>query len=612
MANLVNLEGVTVVVGHRNLLEKISLGVQTGDRIGVLGLNGSGKSTLLSVLAGVREPEAGRVATGRGTRVAVVSQKSELAPGLTVRDIALGDFSGGEHGESDHSSDYRWASDSSVRSILDGLGLGNIGLDTLVDNLSGGERRRVALAAALVTDADLLILDEPTNHLDIEGVAWLAAHLVAHRGAVVVVTHDRWFLDAVATLTWEVVDGEVFIREGGYSDWVFARAERLRLAGAAEERRQNLARKELAWLRRGAPARTSKPRYRIEAAEALIADVPEPRDTVQLSAFARKRLGRDVLDIEDVTAVVVAADESGRTDRTLLDRVTWRIGAGDRLGIVGVNGSGKTTLLKVLLGEYPMVTGTVKRGQTVSLGYLSQDVTELPGNLRLLEAVTEVARVINLGGKDMTAGQLCERFGFGTQQQWTYVKELSGGERRRLQLLRILMSEPNVLILDEPTNDLDTDTLQSLEDLLDQWAGTLIVVSHDRYLIERVCDNVVALFGDGKITQVIGGVPEYLQRRAAALAAAPKPAPGALGKPGPAAPAGPAVDKRLARKELQKLEKRLESLDRKERELHAALAGVGTDYTRAADLDAQLATVRNDKDDVELEWMAVAEQLEEA
>ncbi|MEP6980279.1 MAG: ABC-F family ATP-binding cassette domain-containing protein [Nakamurella sp.] len=608
MANLVNLEGVTVVVGHRNLLEKISLGIQSGDRIGVLGLNGSGKSTLLSILAGVREPQAGRVATGRGTRVAVVAQKSELAPGLTVRDIALGDF--GQTGGEDHGADYHWASDSSVRSVLDGLGLGNIGLETLVDNLSGGERRRVALAAALVTDADLLILDEPTNHLDIEGVAWLAAHLVAHRGAVVVVTHDRWFLDAVATLTWEVVDGEVFIRDGGYSDWVFARAERLRLAGAAEERRKNLARKELAWLRRGAPARTSKPRYRIEAAEALIADVPEPRDSVELQAFARKRLGRDVLDIEDVTAKVVAAD---RTDRTLLDHVTWRIGAGDRLGIVGVNGSGKTTLLKVLLGEYPLVSGTVKRGQTVSLGYLSQDVTELPGTLRLLEAVTEVARVINLGGKDVTAGQLCERFGFGTQQQWTFVKELSGGERRRLQLLRILMSEPNVLILDEPTNDLDTDTLQSLEDLLDSWAGTLIVVSHDRYLIERVCDDVVALFGDGKISQVIGGVPEYLQRRAAALAAPPTAATGAAGKPGPAAaPAGPAVDKRLARKELQRLEKRLESLDRKDRELTGSLTEVGTDYEKAADLDGQLAAVRSEKDDVELEWMAVAEQLEEA
>ncbi len=607
MANLVNLEGVTVVVGHRNLLEKISLGVQTGDRIGVLGLNGSGKSTLLSVLAGLREPDAGRVSTGRGTRIAVVSQKSELAPGRTVRDVALGDFGGGD--DADHGADYRWASDSSVRSILDGLGLGNIGLDTLVDNLSGGERRRVALAAALVTDADLLVLDEPTNHLDIEGVAWLAAHLVAHRGAVVVVTHDRWFLDAVATLTWEVVDGEVFIREGGYSDWVFARAERLRLAGAAEERRQNLARKELAWLRRGAPARTSKPRSRIEAAEALIADVPEPRDTVQLSAFARKRLGRDVLDIEDVTAQVVATD---RSDRVLLDHVTWRIGAGDRIGIVGVNGSGKTTLLKVLLGEYPLAGGTVKRGQTVSLGYLSQDVTELPGELRLLEAVTEVARVVNLGGKDLTAGQLCERFGFGTQQQWTYVKELSGGERRRLQLLRILMAEPNVLILDEPTNDLDTDTLQSLEDLLDGWAGTMIVVSHDRYLIERICDDVVALFGDGKITQIIGGVPEYLQRRAAALAATPKPVAGAAGRPGPAAPAAPAVDKRLARKELQKLEKRLESLDRKERDLHAAMADVGSDYARAAELDAQLAAVRAEKDDVELEWLGVAEQLEEA
>ena len=599
MANLVNLESVGVIVGHRTLLDRISLGVQTGDRIGVLGLNGSGKSTLLAVLAGVRAPDSGRVAMGRGTRVAVVSQKTELAPGRSVRDVALGSFG---------SADHHWASDSSVRAVLDGLGLAGIGLDTLVDNLSGGERRRVSLAAALVTDADLLILDEPTNHLDIEGVAWLADHLIAHRGAVIVVTHDRWFLDAVATLTWEVVDTEVFIREGGYSDWVFARAERLRLASAAEERRKNLARKELAWLRRGAPARTSKPRYRIEAAEALIADVPDPRDTVELHAFARRRLGRDVLDAEDVTATITT--QTGQ-QRTLLDDVTWRIGAGDRVGIVGVNGSGKTTLLKVLLGEYPLTSGTVKRGKTVSLGYLSQDVTELPGTLRLLEAVTDIARVVNLGGKDITAGQLCERFGFGTQQQWTYVNELSGGERRRLQLLRILMAEPNVLILDEPTNDLDTDTLQSLEDLLDSWPGTLIVVSHDRYLIERVCDDVVALLGDGRITQMVGGVAEYLQRRAKANAApAPVRAAVPTGVEDSEKRAADSADKRAARKELQRLEKRLESLDRKERDLHAALLEVGTDYGRAAELDGQLTGIRSEKDDVELDWMTLAEQLE--
>ncbi len=599
MANLVNLEAVTVEVGHRVLLSDISLGVQAGDRIGVLGLNGSGKTTLLSVLSGESKPTAGRVATARGTEIAVVSQRSELAPGQTVRDIVLHTFGGGEH---------VWASDSSVRQVLDGLGLGGIGLDSLVDRLSGGERRRVALAAALVTDAGLLILDEPTNHLDIEGVAWLAAYLIARRGALVVVTHDRWFLDAVATLTWEVVDGSVYIREGGYSDWVFARADRLRLASAAEERRKNLARKELAWLRRGPPARTAKPKYRIEAAEALIADVPEPRNTVELHAFARRRLGKDVLDAENVTAVVRTQDG---TERTLLDHVTWRLGAGDRLGIVGVNGSGKSTLLRVLLGLHPVLTGQVKRGQTVRIGYLSQEVTELPPNLRLLEAVTEVARVVNLGGKDLTAGQLCERFGFTNEQQWTMVGELSGGERRRLQLLRILMDEPNVLILDEPTNDLDTDTLLSLEDLLDSWPGTLLIVSHDRYLIERVCDNVVALMGDGQISQLVGGVPEYLARRLAAV----EQTPATVVAPGTSSPVSPElradnIDKRLLRKDLQRLEKRLAALDRKESELHSQLSGVGGDYGKASALDTELKGVRAEKEDVEHEWLALAEQLE--
>ena len=636
MANLVNLESVTVVHGVRAVLSDVSLGVQTGDRIGVLGLNGSGKTTLLTVLAGLATPDTGRVSRLRGVDMAVVTQSDRLAPGVSVRDIVLHTF--GDDG------DHSWASDSSVRAILDGLGLASIGLETLVDNLSGGERRRVALAAALVTDADLLVLDEPTNHLDIEGVAWLAQHLLSRRSALVAVTHDRWFLDAVATTTWEVVDGGVQIREGGYSDWVFARAERLRLDRAAEETRKNLARKELAWLRRGAPARTSKPRYRIEAAEALIADVPEPRNTVELHSFARKRLGRDVLDLEGVTVALPAPAAGGSPlaqrpsprsgegggsgepsarvatavptadgPRLLLDDVTWRIGPGDRIGLVGINGSGKSTLLRVLIGEREIAAGHRKLGKTVSIGYLSQDVTELPPELRLLEAITEIAGTVNLGGKDISAGQLAERFGFTNEHQWTRVAQLSGGERRRLQLLRILMAEPNVLILDEPTNDLDTDTLASLEDLLDSWPGTMIVVSHDRYLIERVTDDVVALLGDGKITHLPGGIPEYLRRRAAVDVGSVSGASAAIGT----ASAGQdakldAATARTLRKDMQRWEKKLESVDRRQRDLQTRLSTVGADYAAAADLNKQLHALVDERDEAELSWMAAAEALEQS
>ena len=609
MANLVNLETVSVTRGFRTVLDGVSAGVQTGDRVGVLGLNGAGKSTLLAVLAGTLSPESGRVSTARGVRIETVSQTVDRRPGATVHDVVLSHFEGGEH---------VWASDSSIRDVLDGLGLSRIGLESEVDRLSGGEQRRVALATALVTDADLLVLDEPTNHLDIEGVNWLAEHLLARRSALVTVTHDRWFLDAVARNTWEVVDGQVLVREGGYSDWVFARAERARMDRATEERRRNLARKELAWLRRGAPARTSKPRYRIEAAEALIADVPEVRNKAELHAFAAGRLGKDVFDAEYVTAELPPDDTDGVVGsfagRVLLDDVTWRIGPGDRIGLVGVNGSGKSTLLKLLVGERAPDRGKVKRGKTVRLGYLSQDVTELPPDLRLLEAVTEIAGTVNLGGKDVTAGQLAERFGFTTAQQWTRVVELSGGERRRLQLLRILMAEPNVLILDEPTNDLDTDTLVALEDLLDAWPGTLIVVSHDRYLIERVTDDVVALFGDGKITHLPRGVDEYLRRRATAQAAAPLPSVTAP-VPTTSVPAGRAADAaaiRQLRKDLQRLERKLESLRRKETSLGGQLAEVGGDYEQAGRLDAELRAVVAERDDVELEWLQVAEDLETA
>jgi len=635
MANLVNIEAATVVHGMRPVLDGVSIGVQTGDRVGVLGLNGSGKTTLLKLLAGIERPDSGRVATLRNTAVAFVPQTSNLPDDRTVREAVLHTF-----GEAEHV----WASDAAVREVLSGLGLPGIGLDTALRTLSGGERRRVALAAALVTDADLLALDEPTNHLDIEAVAWLAGHLQTRRGASVVVTHDRWFLDAIATTTWEVVDGAVLVREGGYSDWVFARAERLRLDRAAEERRKNLARKELAWLRRGPPARTSKPRYRIEAAEAIIAGEPEPRNTVELHAFARRRLGAIVLELEDVWASVPssagstdgstrglavasrddsAPESSGDGERVLLADVTWRIGPGDRIGVVGVNGSGKSTLLRILVGELPLTRGRLKTGSTVHLGYLSQEVAELPGRSRLIEAITEIAAVVQLGDKDVSASALAERFGFTPAQQWTRVAELSGGEQRRLQLLRILMAEPNVLILDEPTNDLDTDTLSALEDLLDSWPGTLIVVSHDRYLVERVTDDVYALMGDGAITHLPGGVDEYLRRRRESVAAelAEPPRAGAGTPNGGTSTAGStgaggssaaqdAATVRVLRKDLQRLERRLESLQRKESELHGKLAEVGADYVAAAELNASLLQLHAEVFAAEAEWLAAAEALE--
>ena len=428
-----------------------------------------------------------------GLRLAHLAQGDDLPQGARVRDVVLGGYA----------AEHEWAADPQVRDVLDGLGVHD--LDRTVDGLSGGEKRRVALATALLGDLDLVVLDEPTNHLDVEGIGWLAEHLVARRCAVVVVTHDRWFLDAVCTRTWEVAGGRVEGYLGGYADWVFARAERARQADAAEARRQNLARKELAWLRRGPPARTSKPRFRIEAAEALIADVPPPRDKVELLGFATNRLGRTVLELEDATVAIGG--------RTLLDRVTWRLGPGDRIGIVGVNGSGKTTLLHALTGARPLDGGRVVRGSTVQLAELKQELVDLPGEMRVLEATEAVAKYVRLGKLELTASSVLERLGFPAARQWTPVGQLSGGERRRLQLTRLLMAEPNVLLLDEPTNDLDVDTLARLEDLLDGWPGTLVVVSHDRYLVERVCDTVVALLGDGKVTHLPGGIEEYLARR---------------------------------------------------------------------------------------------------
>ncbi|MFC4854056.1 ABC-F family ATP-binding cassette domain-containing protein [Actinophytocola glycyrrhizae] len=588
MVNLVNLEAVAKSYGVKPLLDGVSLGVGAGDRIGVVGLNGGGKTTLLEVLAGLEPPDAGRVSRGRSLRQAVVTQRTELPAGSTVRNAVLDPLG--------ITAEHEWAADPRARSILGGLGITGYGLDAPVTDMSGGERRRVALAAALVQELDLLILDEPTNHLDVEGVRWLADHLLARGTALVVVTHDRWFLDTVCTRTWEVVGGRVEQYEGGYADWVFARAERARLAATLEEKRRNLAAKELAWLRRGPPARTSKPKYRIEAAETLIADVPPPRDSVELLAFAKRRLGRTVLELEDVTL------RAG--DKLLVENQTWRIGPGDRIGLVGVNGSGKTTLLRLLAGETEPETGKRIQGQTVRMAYLSQELHDLPGTLRVLEAVEEVARRVTLGKQEMSASQLAERFGFPAARQWTPVSDLSGGERRRLQIARLLMAEPNVLLLDEPTNDLDIDTLQQLEDLLDSWPGTLVVVSHDRYLVERVCDTVVALLGDGRITDLPGGIDEYLTRRDAAIAA---PAPKA---PQADRPKSGAAERRAAQKELARLERQLDKLSGREAELHEALAAAATDAERLLALDAELRTVLAEKSSVEQRWLDVADVAE--
>ncbi|MDP9093111.1 MAG: ABC-F family ATP-binding cassette domain-containing protein [Actinomycetota bacterium] len=576
MANLVNLENVAKAYGTTTVLHGVSLGVAESERIGIVGRNGGGKSTLLRMITGAEPPDSGRVTRTGGTEIAQVDQRGHLPAGLSVRSVVVGD--GAEH---------EWAGDAAVREVLHGLGLATVGLDADVGRLSGGERRRVALSAALVRQAELLVLDEPTNHLDVEAITWLANYLIARKAAVLVVTHDRWFLDAVCDRTWEVVDAGVRQFDGGYAAYVLARMERSRQADATEARRQNLMRKELAWLRRGPPARTSKPRFRIDAAEALIADVPAPRSTIELRSLAQKRLGRSVYDVEDVTM------RAG--SRTLLDHVTWHVGPGDRIGVIGVNGSGKTHVLRLLAGEIQPTQGTVKIGQTVQVGYLSQDVVELPQNVRVIEAVQEVRMSATIDGTEMSATQLAERFGFANDRQWTPVADLSGGERRRLQLLRLLLGQPNVLLLDEPTNDLDTDTLAALEDLLDSWAGTLIVVSHDRYFLERICDSSVALMGDGSVAALPGGVEEYLTRRAASARADSDSRRERRG------------DSRAARKELTRLERQIATLSKREASLLDELARNATDFSQVATLDAELRSVVAEREAAEHSWLELSD-----
>jgi ABC transport system ATP-binding/permease protein len=596
--NLVNLEAVRKTYGTRTLLDGISLGVSDRDRIGVVGRNGDGKTTLVRILAREEPADAGRVTHSGGLRLGVLTQSDSLDPAATIRQAVIGDL-----------ADHEWAGEARVRDVLTGLfggldlpGFPN-GIDTVIGPLSGGERRRIALARLLVEEQDLIVLDEPTNHLDVEGIAWLADHLRARRSALVVVTHDRWFLDQVCTRMWDVQRATVHAYDGGYSDYVFARAERERIAASEEARRRNLVRKELAWLRRGAPARTSKPRFRIEAANDIIADVPPPRDGAELMRFASARLGKTVYDLENVT---IRVGDDPATARELLTSLTWQLGPGDRIGLVGVNGSGKTSLLRAMAAG-TADAGRITVGKTVRLAYLSQEVAELNPALRLLEAVEQVRGRVDLGGgRELTASQLAERLGFGKERQWTPVGDLSGGERRRLQILRLLMDEPNVLFLDEPTNDLDIETLTQLEDLLDGWPGSLVVVSHDRYFIERVTDRVYALLGDGRLRMLPRGIDEYLERRAARREPGPAPASAA-----PAAPAAkPARLARATQKEIQRIERQLDRLGEQETRLHGEMAEHATDFQRVAGLDARLRELAEQREELETRWLELAEDAD--
>ena len=626
MAHLLGVENLRIVVGSRTLLDGVTVGIEDGTRVGVLGPNGAGKSTFLQALSGQREIDGGRITRAADTRVAILNQSDNFPPGISVRQAVHGDM-----------PEHVWASNPAVRDIHAGL-LADVDLAADVDTLSGGQRRRVALAHVLTQDAQVVVLDEPTNHLDVEGVDWLARHLQKRfdsargDGALVVVTHDRWFLDAICNRVWEVVPGvdpgngrpqipgRIELYDGGYAAYILARAERARQAEVAAAKRENLLRKELAWLRRGAPARTSKPRFRIDAAEALIADVPPPRDSVEITRMATARLGKRVIDLENVS---VSYPAPGGGENQVLREVTWRLAPGERVGIVGVNGAGKTTLLRLLQGTQKPTSGRVCTGQTVDVVTLSQTTHELDqiSELRVVEAVAAVAEHVTVGGKDLSASQLVERLGFTRQRAWTRVGEISGGERRRLQLLRLLMAQPNVLLLDEPTNDLDTDTLASIEDILDTFPGTLVVVSHDRYLLERVTDHQLALLGDGHLRDLPGGVEQYLELRRQQLTAAS----GAAGATSATAEAKNApsqgeqgalsgAQRHAAAKNLARLERQLDKVSAQIAKLHADMEAASADPGRVNDLielGKQLSQAQERQADIELEWLEAAGELEQ-
>jgi ABC transport system ATP-binding/permease protein len=586
MSNLVNAERVSMSYGTRTLLDSISVGLGRGEVVGVVGRNGSGKTTLLRILTGRLTPDSGRVTHTGQLSIGFLHQVDDIMPNTSGRDLIVGG-----------APDHVWAANARTRAVVEHL-LAAVDLDAGIDSLSGGERRRVALVQLLLADHDLLVLDEPTNHLDVEAIDWLAQHLnglQASDVAMVIVSHDRWFLDAVCTRMWEVHDGRIDAYDGGYAAYVLARAERAHQAATTAARRNNLLRKELAWLRRGPPARTSKPKFRVNAAAALIADEPEPRDRIQLQRLATARLGKDVLDLHQVSI-----DLGGRT---LLRDLSWSIGPGMRIGLVGVNGSGKTTLLRLLAGDLPPDSGRIKRGKTLRLGYLSQGAEELRGAERVLESIDRLRRQARLAtGAEVSAGSLLEDFGFTGDRLTARLDDLSGGERRRLQVLRVLLDEPNVLLLDEPTNDLDVDTLTVIEDYLDSWPGTLLVVTHDRYFLERVTDISYALVGDGSCVLLPGGVDQYLESRRERSSESQAPKAAAKTQSATASAAT-----RQAKKDLSRLEQQIARLNQQLTALHEQMAAAGSDYQRLTELQREFELISADKDELELAWLEAAE-----
>ncbi|MGV9193503.1 ABC-F family ATP-binding cassette domain-containing protein [Microbacterium sp. MC2] len=611
MAHLLGAEALHLEYPTKVVFDGVSLGVDEGDRIGIVGRNGDGKSSLMAMLAGRREPDSGRVTVRGGVRIGMLDQADVLDDDGTVRHTIVGDR-----------PEHEWAGDAAVRDVLSGL-VGDLDPDARLSTLSGGQRRRVALAKLLAGDWDVLALDEPTNHLDVEAIAWLAAHLKRRwsptTGALLVVTHDRWFLDEVCTRTWEVHDRIVEPFEGGYAAYILQRVERDRQAAVIEQRRQNLARKELAWLRRGAPARTSKPKFRIDAANELIADVPELRDKVSLTSLAVSRLGKDVVDLLDAGVTYPAVGDEPA--REVLRGVEWRIAPGERTGILGVNGAGKSTLLGLIAGTVEPTSGRVKRGKTVKVAVLTQRMDELDPHLdepvRVVVSRLRTSYTFGTGSKatELTPGQLLERMGFASAQLSTPVKDLSGGQKRRLQLLLVLLDQPNVLILDEPTNDLDTDMLAAVEELLDSWAGTLLVVSHDRYFMERVTDQQYAIL-DGHLRHLPGGVDEYLRLRQAARTrqaddGAARLDRGATGGTDAGAPALSGAERRAAEKELASLDRRIEKLTGQIDRHRVALADHDQgDYVGLGEKMRVIGELEAERDDLELQWLELGEALE--
>ena len=585
--NLISADSISKSFDIKSLITKVSLGISEKDRIGIVGRNGGGKSTLIKILTGSIPPDSGKVSKSNKAIFGLLNQFEEFDPRSQVSEYVLGSL-----------EEHQWAGNPQIRAIFSGLFGAEAKeiFERKIESLSGGEKRRVGLAKLLIQPINLILLDEPTNHLDVEGVAWLARHLLERKNlAVVVITHDRWFLDEVSDIMWEVIDGSVEEYDGGYSAYVLAKAERNRQSSVESTKRNNLIRKELAWLRRGAPARTTKPKFRVDAANELISNEPDPRNKSELLNFASNRLGNTVYEVHNGKLDV--------SDKNLIEKLDWNIGPGDRIALVGVNGAGKTTLMRTLYGDHKFSAGKLVRGITVKAAFLSQHLEELDPTFRVLEAVEMIAHRVELGdGREMSASQLCERLGFDYAGQQTFVRDLSGGEKRRLQLTRLLMGSPNVLLLDEPTNDFDVETLTSLEDLLDGFAGTLVVISHDRYFLERTCDKFVGLLGNGTLRDLPKGIDEYLELRKAIV--------GSVLPIQKSKSSSSLVEIQRVKKNIAKYEKQIQRLSQEEQELNSRLEEVAFDHEVLMELTSKIDNVRELKFSIEEEWMNASAELE--